>query len=266
LRAYHNSAMLNVSATQAELREVLRIAPGRLAERLALAESLLDQSLVDEALAQCEICRRQEPENPAVLLDLGLCHYRLGRIEEAEFELKSAVRENLDDDLLARGFTALGQIASSARDLDAAARFYEEAVERAPQDPANFYALGIAMRGLGKYELSAKYLERSKTLRTHAVRLGEIKKDLANDPTDIALRVEGATILREQGKKAQAVHWMNSVLHYNPRLRVAHEFLADLLDEYGAREQAQGHREAARNGTELPGADALVGPDTPGEH
>ncbi|HVC94949.1 MAG TPA: tetratricopeptide repeat protein, partial [Pirellulales bacterium] len=212
LRAYfHNVVVPNPDLMLAELREVLRIAPRRVAERLAMADLFLHQSKIDEALAECETCRSQAPNDPSVELEFGLCRFRQGQMETAKLALESAVKAmraggtGLDDDRLARGCTTLGQIASAERDFEGAARYYEEAVKLSPQDPAANYALGVALKALGNDDGAKQHLERSKILRIQAERLQEITLGLGNDPANIALRVEGAAILREQGLKAEAL-------------------------------------------------------------
>jgi tetratricopeptide (TPR) repeat protein len=263
LRAHFQSVVAPHSERlEADLREVLRISPGRVAERLALAELLLRQMRVDEALDECETCRRQAPDDRRVQMGFGLCHHRQGRLEEAKRELESAVtparagEPGLDPDALTRALTTLGQIASSTRDFESAARYYKEAVKQAPHDPGAAYGLGTTLKMLGDDVRAGPYLQRSQTLMSQSERLSEIRVALGKDPTNLALRVETATILLDQGRKAEAAGWMTSALYHEPTLRVAHEFLADFFDEQGASELGQRHREAARNGTEMAGADS----------
>jgi tetratricopeptide (TPR) repeat protein len=270
LRAYFQSAGLpNPSGMLADLRVILRLAPGRLAERLALAELLLQQTRVDDALAECEICRRQAPDDPRVWLVLGLCHFRQGRIEEAKRDLEAAVtvtREaphGLDEVQLSQAYVTLGQIASSVQEFESAARNYEEAVRHAPQDAAAAYGLGIALKKLGQDERADELMNQSKMLRSQSERLSDIKKDLGQDPSNVALRVEAANILLKQGLKAEAAVWMASALYHEPNLRVAHELIADLCEEQGKSAQAKRHRDEARNGTELAASKAPDGPKTP---
>jgi len=152
---------------------------------------------------------------------------------------------------LARAFTTLGQIASSEREFQKAAGYYTKAVQHAPQDPAPVYGLGIAQRTMGEDDLASQTLERCKTVKNQADRMAQIKMAISEDTTNVALRVEAASIMWEQGRKSEAANWMMSALYHEPRLRVAHELLAKVCEEQGAHEQARHHREEARSGTEL---------------
>ncbi|HEV3004518.1 MAG TPA: tetratricopeptide repeat protein [Pirellulales bacterium] len=257
-RAELYTALGDTSRLQAELREILRIDPQRLNERLVLAHSLLDGKQADAALAECETCFRQAPGDPRVSLGLGLCHYHQGRLAEAKRELESAAAAGMEEWRQVAALTALGELAADARDFDRAAKHYQDAITIAPHNSAAVYGLGTALAKLGKTELAERQLRRSQALDAQANRLVEINHALMRDTNDVNLRVEAARILLEQGRRTDAASWMMSALHYDPKLREAHEMLADYFAELGEETLVQYHRDAAREETETP--DSAVSP------
>jgi tetratricopeptide (TPR) repeat protein len=244
-------AVNDIEQLQAELGEILRIDPRRLPQRISLANSLLDVSRVEQALAQYEIGQQQAPHDARVLLGLGLCHQRLGKTAEARRELESALGGQLDDAQRLNALMALGELASEATDLDQASRHFDAAVRLAPYEPAPVYAFGTTLSKMGEPELAKQHLERSGVLSQQAERLKEINRELIGFADDAALRVEAARIMRRQNRKEEAARWMISALRYEPTLREAHDVLADYFEEQGDVELAQRHRAAARDGTEL---------------
>ncbi|HEV3021987.1 MAG TPA: tetratricopeptide repeat protein, partial [Pirellulales bacterium] len=253
LCAYFYGVISDSEQQQLELREVLRIAPRRLTERLALAESLVGTTQIDEAVVECEICQNQAPHDPRVLFVLGLCHYRRGRLEEAKSELERAVEddETLDARQLAQGFITLAQIVSAVRDFEAAALYYEKAVKLTPNDSAPAYGLGTTLKILGQDELAERHLQCSRRLEEQACRLADIKELLLRGDHDATLYLQAARILLECGQKRDAAAWLLNALHLDPNLRAAHELLADFCEEHGEFEQAARHREAARLGQQV---------------
>jgi tetratricopeptide (TPR) repeat protein len=231
---------------QAELREVLRLDPHLIHERLWLAQSLREGNQVDAALAECEICRQQAPRDPEVLLGLGQCHFQLGRPDEARRELDAALAEGLNPQLRVQALVALGQIAMDASDYEQSARYYEQAVKTVPADSAAEYGLGTALSKLEKHDLAKPHLQRSRVLEVQTGRLAEINRLLAASARDVSLRLEAAQILHSQGFESEAASWMLSVLRYDPRQREAHELLARFFEKQGEADLAQLHRAALR--------------------
>jgi tetratricopeptide (TPR) repeat protein len=240
-------AMADPEHMQAELREVLRLDPGLIHERLWLAQSLREGNRVEEALAECEVCRRQAPRDADVMLGTGLCHFQLGHPKEAQPELEAAVAKGLNPQHRLQALVALGQIAMDDSQFEQAARYYERAVETVPADSAAEYGLGTALSKLEKRDMAEPHLRRWRVLETQTARLAEINRLLAISADDVPMRLEAAGILQSQGYKSEAAQWMMSVLRYNPRQREAHELLAQYFEEQGKSDLAGQHRAALRD-------------------
>ncbi|HUY34564.1 MAG TPA: tetratricopeptide repeat protein [Pirellulales bacterium] len=231
---------------QAELREILKIDPSRIAERLALAQWLSDETQVDEALAECELCRRQAPDDARVHLIMGLVIHRKGLMAEAKRELETAISKPLDPRNRTQALITLGQIAAEARDYESAALRYREAARLTPETPTAPYALGTVLETLGRHEEAEREIDRSRVLQEQFEEMQDIRRDLLQDTSNAALRVKAAKILLDQGDKTGAANWMLSALHSDPDLREAHEMLADYFEEKERSDLAQHHRDAAR--------------------
>ncbi|HEV3023410.1 MAG TPA: tetratricopeptide repeat protein [Pirellulales bacterium] len=253
-RAQFYGSMHDEGKLQAELREVLRIDPGRLGERMWLAQSLVDQNQVEAALAECEIGRRQAPVDPRVSLVLGLCRFKQGRQDEAQRELEAAAAKIADPPRKLQALVLLGQIASAEGDYERAVRHYEAATQCNPGDASAEYGLGTALSNLGNPQGGEPHLKRSHELERQLNRLNEISSALVKDIENVELRLEASHIALDQGRKNDAAVWMLSALRYDPMRREAHEFLADYYQAHGEVDLAQTHRDMARRGGKLTGA------------
>ncbi len=61
---------------------------------LGLADALVGQGRVEEALAQLEIGVKEAPEDPGLLLSLGQLYNRVGRFKEARTALEGALKKD----------------------------------------------------------------------------------------------------------------------------------------------------------------------------
>jgi Tfp pilus assembly protein PilF len=246
---------------EAELREILRIDPRRVHDRLWLAQILLERNEIDPALVQCELARNQSPNDPRVLMGLGLCHHRLGRQEESQRDLESAMASPMAGAIEPRqrclGLLILGQIASTGQDLESARRYFEAAVEAFPLGAAAEYNLGSLLARMGEADAGEQHLQRSTLLSERDRRMDEINQllgsaadnaalhpEVAQKTENVALRLEAAQISLERGLKPDAAKWMISALKYDPACPEAHEMLADFYEEKGRPDLARHHREA----------------------
>jgi tetratricopeptide (TPR) repeat protein len=243
-QAQFYGSMFDTPKLQAELREILRLDPRRVKERMWLAQSLLDANDVDAALAHCELARRLAPDHPLVSLVLGLCHLKQGHQDTAQHELEAAVAGDLEPRRRFQGLTALGQIALAGGDYVSAAGRYEEATQCVPSDSAAEYGLGTTLAKLGKDDAAQPHLRRARTLEVQANRLDEINSALIDRADNVELRLEAARIMVDQRRSTEAALWMSSALRYDPDLPEAHAFLADYFDELGDASLAGRHRHA----------------------
>jgi tetratricopeptide (TPR) repeat protein len=250
-RAQFFGSMQDEGKLQDELRDVLRIDPTRRVERMWLAQSLVDQNQVEAALEQCEIGRRQAPDDPQVQMVLGLCHFKQGRQDEARHELEAAAAKVADPRRKLQALVLLGQIALAAGDYERAVSHYKAAVECSPSDASAEYGLGTALSKLGRQAEGEPHLRRSRLLETQSDRLNDINSALIKDVGNIELRLEAAQISIEQGRLSDAAIWMLSALRYDPNQREANAFLAEYYQAQGEADLAQSHRALARGRGEV---------------
>jgi tetratricopeptide (TPR) repeat protein len=234
-----------------DLRAILEIDSQQLDARLLLTDFLMHSKRLPEALAECEILRKQEPSDPRVGIELGLCHFQLGHMDESRREIEGSIERVKDANLVMQGLITLGQIAAADQDWQRAVEHYTSAVRLRPYDAVANYSLGTAMSKLGKSDEGEEQLRRYKVLQDQQLRMGEINDALVQDAGNVELRLEMATILIEQGRQADAAFWMLSVLRYDPNRREANEMLADFYEEAGKVRLANEYRDAARSGAAL---------------
>jgi tetratricopeptide (TPR) repeat protein len=262
-RAQYFGSMQDEAKLQTELREVLRIEPRRLHERMWLAQSLADQNQVEAALDECEIAGRQAPGDPRVSLVLGLCRFKQGREDEAQRELETAAAKLVDPRRRLQALGLLGQIASAAGDYRRAIRHYETALQCDPSDASSEYGLGTALAKLGSQEAAEPHLKRSRELEAQFNRMNDINSMLTKDIENVDLRLEAAQIARNQGRKNDAAIWMLSALRYDPQRREAHELLAEYFAAEGETALARDHREMAERSRAAKSAEKPPAGNTP---
>lgn len=84
--------MKNLPLAEAEFRKVLAVRPDHTATLNYLGYMLTDRNVrLNEALGMIEKAIAREPNNGAYLDSLGWAYYRLGRVAEAEAQIKKAV-------------------------------------------------------------------------------------------------------------------------------------------------------------------------------
>jgi tetratricopeptide (TPR) repeat protein len=244
------AARSNSPEMEASLRDILRLDPGHLTTRLMLADYLLFVKRVAEALAECEICRKQAPDDPRVGVELGLCHFQLGQMDTARGEIEGAIDKVNDANLRLQGVITLGQIAAADQQWQLAVDCYKQAVQMRPYDPAATYSYGTALSSLGKNDEGQFQLQRYKVLAEQDSKMTEINDALVKDTNNVDLRIEMGKILVEQGRMSDAAIWMLSALRYDPARLEANEMLAGFYEEAGKVDLAQQYRDAARGGAD----------------
>lgn len=139
-------------------------------EVLALLEqgnTLLAQENYDQALQVFEEFLGKNPEIYQVHLNIGTCHLKKGDLDKAEAEFKLVLDKTLeahgdlkkDTDVSLRATTGLGEVALRRGDLDAAQKYFAQAVDISPQDETAAYNVGELLFSNQKIDEAIRYLE-----------------------------------------------------------------------------------------------------------
>ncbi|VAW75177.1 hypothetical protein MNBD_GAMMA15-1960 [hydrothermal vent metagenome] len=123
-RALVAERLERIDQTEADLRQVLKIAPDNARALNALGYTLADRTeRYDDALKLIERAIAQAPDDPSVIDSMGWVMYRLGRLPEARDYLKKAYALTQDAEIAAH----LGEVLWAMGEKDAALELWKKA-------------------------------------------------------------------------------------------------------------------------------------------
>jgi len=164
----------------ARARTAVAAAPDSSEPRRLLARALQDAKRWPEAEREWQELHRRFPKEPGYLIDLGACRERAGDVDGALEAGRRAVELSPD---WAPALNFLGYVlADHNRELVAARRHIEKALEKDPEKGEYVDSFGWVLYRLGKLEQAREQLERAVRLtngdpivREH---LGDVYRDL----------------------------------------------------------------------------------------
>lgn len=128
----------DIARAEADLRRILVAEPDNSAALNALGYTLADRTTrYQEALELIERARAAEPDNYAVIDSYGWVLYRLGRMAEAETELRRALTLQKDAEVAAH----LGEVLWQAGKREEARKYFEQARQIDPDNRSLLRAL-----------------------------------------------------------------------------------------------------------------------------
>jgi tetratricopeptide (TPR) repeat protein len=198
-RAWSAASMPDSAVTRA--RRAVAMAPDSTEPRRVLARAYQDAGHYADSEREWLALRKQLPQEPGVLLDLGGCRERAGDVDGALAAGRDALKLMPD---WAPAMNFLGYVmADHNRELADARKLIEQALKRDPDNGAYIDSYGWVLYRLGQFPEAREQLERAVQLtggdpvvREH---LGDVYRDL-NLP-DLA---------REQYKLGQAANGENA--------------------------------------------------------
>lgn len=132
-----------------EYRALLATNPNYMEAHANLGVVLVQLGRYEEAVASYQSALRLAPNLPPLLLNLGIAHYRAGQFEKAVSVFQQLLA-NVDN-LQARQLLGLSLV-ELGKDAEAAANL-EQTLDRALDDPAVLYGLGLSYLRLRRPEL-----------------------------------------------------------------------------------------------------------------
>ena len=199
-------------------------------DHLSRAHQLLASGQLDEARIYLEELLRQDPENPDLLYNLGLCYVDLGQLDKGRELLHRCLElmpghshacvalalgyQRAGDLPRAREYTMqalaadpgnpvalknLGAILGKEGDSLRALYYLRQSLEIDPQDPQTVYGLAFAYMELGDIELAQKHFQKVLVLEAP-----EELRVLARD----GLRRIAARELKARGPRMDAVFYL----------------------------------------------------------
>jgi tetratricopeptide (TPR) repeat protein len=222
------------------LRETIRLDPNDQQVRLQLARLLLEVRQTVEAAEHLKLLRSRRPDDPAVLLQLGICRDAEGASDEAAGLLDRVIAERPTDSvaLYHRGRLELNRLRP-----EAAAAYLRRAVDVDPSDPEAMNSLVLALQQTGATEEARRVDERRKRAEEDLRRVAELARKIAAAPRDADLRREVGEIFLRNGRVQDGLRWLESALRQQPDHEPTHCLLADYYERVGRLDAAALHRQ-----------------------
>jgi tetratricopeptide (TPR) repeat protein len=139
-------------------------------EALALLDQgngLIEQENYDQALQVFGELQSKFPDIYQVHLNIGTCYSRKGDLDKADAEFQIVLAKTLethgdlkkDPEVSLRALTGLGEISLKRGDLEAAQKYFAQALDISPQDQAAAYNVGELLFSNQKIDEAIRYLE-----------------------------------------------------------------------------------------------------------
>jgi predicted Zn-dependent protease len=222
-------------------RRALERRPDHREARQALADSLLEAHLPDEATEHYEWLSRRDPEDAAALIGLAKTYVLLGKLEEARGVADAAVRHASGRYQSGEAMYARGKIEADLDHPSEAATWLRRAVDKTPEHREAAFLLAQCLRRLGKDQDAEHWRAHVERIRAWKLRLADVCRRVAERPRDAALRLNVAKVFLEMNNEQEAIRWLESGLREQPEDGPTHLLLAEIHARQGNQTAADYH-------------------------
>jgi Flp pilus assembly protein TadD len=188
-------------------------------DALERAGDAMNHDRFREAVPILEKAAREDPTNPMIYRQLGVCYQRQRQFDRAERVYQQAIRNKADGD---QTYAELGEIHIRRGDLPHAVEFMERAARLNPVNLENLLNLATAYLHLGKVD------ETERVLRAIQVQ---------NDRYAAAHNLFGILEI-QRGRGAEARGHFEKAVRYNPELAESYMNLGLLAQNAGDNQAA----------------------------
>lgn len=220
---------------------------------VALGQIETERGNLEQARRYYIVAVQLHPETTAAYNNLGHVLLKLNRIDEADAVFREALTQ---DETLASAAFGRGEVRIRRGQFDVAHRFYEQALQHAPQEPTFHKSLAEALRGMGNSE--AAEIAEARYRRTLAERylhqahwfierkqlqqaLEPLQKALETDDMFIPALKDYAYLQMQLGELAAAKQTYQRVLTVEPASRQALLHLGMIAAKLGNARNAAAH-------------------------
>lgn len=217
---------------------------------VALGQIETERENLEQARRYYIVAVQLHPDTTAAYNNLGHVLLKLKRIDEADAVFREALAQ---DETLASAAFGRGEVAIKRGQLDVARRFYEHAVQQAPEEPIFHKSLADVLRDIGNVEeaeaaearyrrtLAERYLRQAhwfieQRRLQHA--LEPLKKALETDETFVPALKDYAYVQMQLGELVSAKQIYQRVLTIEPTSRQALLHLGMIEGKFGERQAA----------------------------
>lgn len=216
--------LLSFTDAAADYRRAVTAHPNNERARRCLAATLLLVGTPAEALEQYRWLDEHFPNDSAVRLGLARCNRELGRLDEALRILNEILPTSSNN---AEVLWQRGQVEMDRNRPAEAESWLRQAERLAPHDRRIVFSLFDCLQRLGRTADAEAVNKRVALIDTDLRRLDEIRQQVMNHPTDVALRCEGGKIFLRNGERELGVHWLQLALQIDPKCEEARRALTE---------------------------------------
>lgn len=226
-------------ATQ-DYHRALELDPDLFPVRLRVAEMLLEDKQVQEALPHLERLNQQAPDNHIVQARLGMCRFLQGRAEEARRLMEAAVVHLPKDPSLLVHLAKLDLQEGRATEAE---RWLRTVLATEPSDTEALYVLISALQIQGRTKESIAVMKEYERASELVERINKLLTEVADSPTANAddYAEMGAKLL-QIGRERLGVYWLQKALEREPTHPQANKALAEHYMKKGDAEMAAAYR------------------------
>jgi predicted Zn-dependent protease len=246
------------SATE-DYQHALKLDPDLMLVRLRVAEMLVEDKRLPEALPYLEELYRQAPDHPQVQARLGMCRFLQNRPEEARRLMEAAVVHLPKDPVLLIHLARLDVQAGKGADAE---KWLRSVLTRDPSDTEALYTLSSALQLQGRTEEAVATLKQYKHYKERLDRANKLLREVADSPTATAADyAEVGSLLLNTGQERLGVYWLEQALERDPTHQPAHKVLAEYYEKKEDHETAAAHRRWLREPDEKKDPQTAGSPD-----
>jgi tetratricopeptide (TPR) repeat protein len=229
LPTYIRLSRLFIEANQPDraeplLRKARKLDPSCAPALIGLGQVAAHRKDNPQAVEFFEIARRMAPAATEIHFPLGMAYRAMGNREKARFFLtrRGSDKARLSDPLLtelndlatgSRAYNQRGDYATLQQRFQVAQKFYQQAVDAAPENPEYRIDLAATFIQLGQLDRAAE----------------QLRKALQLAPKSGAANYNLAIVLSRQGRDQEAVAYHQKALAADPNHKEAHLNLASAL-------------------------------------
>ena len=222
------------------LRKAVGLNPADRSTRLALARMLLAaREPADEAAKHLEALDEPGRGDPAVRVQLALCHEAQGKPDEAAALLDRVIADHPPD---AKALHCRGRLEMNRGRHAAALPFLRRAAEIDRSEVDILYSLFLCLQQTGPPDAARDAEARWKQADADLKRVSELSRLISASPRNPDLRREVGELFLRNGRDADGLRWLESALREDPDHAPTHAVLAAYYTRTGRPDLAARHR------------------------
>lgn len=230
----------NAKLALADYKQALKLNPQLTDVRLRVADMLMEDNRLLEALPDLEGLYKEHPELPEVQGTLGHARLLEGKTDEARILLESAAAAlPKDAPLLVR----LAKLEMQEDRPTAAEKWLRRLLELDPYDPEAAYTLASCLQQQGRQKEAEAALAQHQKAKTLVERTNHLLTDQAKHPSEDpnVLAEIGSNLLRIKQDR-QGLFWLHEALKRNPAHAPSHKVLTEYYEKKGDHKTAEVYR------------------------